>query len=71
VVLQALQSRPTFLQAKKNSVSRERMYFHKLAFDLQLAAAEKNYPLQIFEPEMVSMWCSMMETTSVIYNARR
>lgn len=42
----------TFLRDEYNNVSRERMYFHKLAFDLQLAAASRNYPLQVFEPEV-------------------
>jgi hypothetical protein len=35
-----------------NLVTRERIYFHKIAFDLELAAARKGYHLQLFEPEV-------------------
>ena len=35
-----------------NLVTRERICFHKVAFDLELAAARKRYHLQLFEPEV-------------------
>jgi hypothetical protein len=35
-----------------NLVTRERIYFHKIAFDLELAAARRGYHLQLFEPEV-------------------
>lgn len=41
-----------FLSASENSVSRERMFFHLLYFDLKLAAARCDYPLALFEPEV-------------------
>jgi hypothetical protein len=46
---QALQS---FLKAKVNSVSRERIFHNKLFFDLKLAAARDGYHLSVFEPEV-------------------
>lgn len=46
---QALQS---FLKAKVNSVSRERIFHNKLFFDLKLAAARAGYHLSVFEPEV-------------------
>jgi hypothetical protein len=41
-----------YLNNTDNCVTRERIYFHKRAFDLQLAAARKEYHLQLFEPEV-------------------
>jgi len=41
-----------FLNDPYNSRTRERIYFHRLAFDLHLAAARKGYHLQMFEPEV-------------------
>lgn len=41
-----------FLNAPVNSVTRERMFFNKLYFDLKLAAARHDYHLNIFEPEV-------------------
>lgn len=41
-----------FLNAPINTVTRERVFFHKLYFDLKLAAARAGYPLSIFEPEV-------------------
>jgi hypothetical protein len=46
---QALRS---FLKAKVNSVSRERIFHNKLFFDLKLAAARAGYHLSVFEPEV-------------------
>jgi hypothetical protein len=43
---------PDFLRDPKNSVTKERIYFHKLVFDLQLAAAKANYALQLFQLEV-------------------
>ena len=42
----------TFLNDPRNTVSRERMFFNRLYFDLKLAAATRGYPLSIFEPEV-------------------
>jgi hypothetical protein len=44
-----------FLRADKNSVTRARIYFHRLAFELQLAAGRTGpfgYALEVFEPEV-------------------
>ena len=41
-----------FLKNPANSVSREKMFFNKLYFDLKLAAAQTGVPLQIFTPEV-------------------
>lgn len=41
-----------FFNNPVNSVTRERLFFHKLYFDIKLAAARANYPLSIFEPEV-------------------
>jgi hypothetical protein len=41
-----------FINNPDNSRTRERIYFHKLAFDLDVAAARKDYHLQMFEPEV-------------------
>lgn len=41
-----------FCRDPRNSVSRERIFFHKLYFDLKLAAARSGYPLTLFEPEV-------------------
>ena len=41
-----------FLNDPRNTVSRERMFFNRLYFDLKLAAATRGYPLSIFEPEV-------------------
>jgi len=36
----------------ENSVTRERIFFHKLYFDLKLAGARRGYALTLFEPEV-------------------
>jgi hypothetical protein len=41
-----------FFNAPANTVTRERMFFHRLYADLTLAAARAGYPLSIFEPEV-------------------
>lgn len=41
-----------FCRAPSNSVTRERIFFHKLYFDLKLAAARRGYALNLFEPEV-------------------
>ena len=41
-----------FLQREENSVTREKLYFHKFALDLHFAAATKGYPLQILPPDV-------------------
>jgi hypothetical protein len=41
-----------YFKDSANLVTRERIYFHKIAFDLELAAARKGYHLQLFEPEV-------------------
>lgn len=41
-----------FFNNPVNSVTRERLFFHKLYFDIKLAAVRANYPLSIFEPEV-------------------
>jgi hypothetical protein len=41
-----------FLNKPENSVTRERICFHKLAFDLGLAASSRGYHLRISEPEV-------------------
>lgn len=41
-----------FCRAPANSVTRERIFFHKLYFDLKLAAARRGYALNLFEPEV-------------------
>jgi hypothetical protein len=41
-----------FCRTPSNSVTRERMFFHKLYFDLKLAAARRGYALTLFEPEV-------------------
>lgn len=41
-----------FLNAPVNTVTRERMFFNKLYFDLKLAAARRGYHLSVFEPEV-------------------
>lgn len=41
-----------FLNAPENTVTRERMFFNKLYFDLKLAAMRANYHLSVFEPEV-------------------
>lgn len=41
-----------FLNAPANTVTRERMFFNKLYFDLKLAAARAEYHLSVFEPEV-------------------
>jgi hypothetical protein len=43
---------PDFLNDPVNSRTRERIYFHRVAFDLYLAAALRGYHLQMFEPEV-------------------
>lgn len=42
----------TWFRAPENSVTRERIFFHKLYFDLKLAAARRGYALTVFEPEV-------------------
>ena len=41
-----------FCRTPSNSVTRERIFFHKLYFDLKLAAARRGYALTLFEPEV-------------------
>src|ERR1043165_6959173 len=41
-----------FCRMPANSVTRERIFFHKLYFDLKLAAARRGYALTLFEPEV-------------------
>ncbi len=41
-----------FCRIPSNSVTRERIFFHKLYFDLKLAAARRGYALTLFEPEV-------------------
>jgi hypothetical protein len=48
----ANQASRSFLEAKVNSVSRERIFHNKLFFDLKLAAARAGYHLSVFEPEV-------------------
>jgi len=40
----------TFLQVKINSVTRERIFYNKVYFDLKLAAARRSYPLRLSIP---------------------
>lgn len=40
------------MAAGENTVTRERMFFNRLYYDLKLAAARCGYPLMIFEPEV-------------------
>lgn len=42
----------TFLKAPENSVTRERLLFHKLSFDMYCAAARRGYALVVFTPEV-------------------
>lgn len=41
-----------FLNEPLNYVTREKLFFNRLYFDLKLAAVRANYPLAIFEPEV-------------------
>jgi hypothetical protein len=41
-----------FLKDPKNSVSRERIFYNRLYYDLKVAAARSDYDLQIFAPEV-------------------
>jgi hypothetical protein len=41
-----------FLLASKNSVTRERLLFHRLCFDLYASAVRAGYPLTVFSPEV-------------------
>ncbi|MES2443957.1 MAG: hypothetical protein V4574_14100 [Pseudomonadota bacterium] len=41
-----------FCRDPSNSVTRERIFFHRLYFDLKLAAARRGYALTLFEPEV-------------------
>ncbi|MCP4386038.1 MAG: hypothetical protein GY798_32310, partial [Hyphomicrobiales bacterium] len=41
-----------FLFAPVNSVTRERLFFNRLYFDLKLAAARRGYALSLFEPDV-------------------
>lgn len=41
-----------FLNQPHNSVTRERIFFNRLCFDLKIAAARRGYPLTLFEPEV-------------------
>lgn len=41
-----------FCRTPSNSVTRERIFFHKLYFDLKLATARCGYALTLFEPEV-------------------
>ena len=41
-----------FCRVSSNSVTRERIFFHKLYFDLKLAATRRGYALTLFEPEV-------------------
>lgn len=41
-----------FLAAAENTITRERMYFNRLFFELKLAGARQNYALTVFEPEV-------------------
>ncbi len=41
-----------FLEKSSNSVSRERLFFHRLYFDLKVAAARAGYALTLFEPDV-------------------
>lgn len=41
-----------FLNAPENSVTRERLFFHRLCFDMYTAAAKRGYPLVVFSPEV-------------------
>lgn len=41
-----------FFRNPSNYVTRERMFFNKLYFDLKLAAARAGVPLQVFVPEV-------------------
>lgn len=41
-----------FLKESSNSVSRERLFFHRLYFDLKIAAARAGYALSLFEPDV-------------------
>lgn len=41
-----------FLSEPINSVTRERIFFNRLYYDLKLAAARRGYALTVFEPEV-------------------
>jgi hypothetical protein len=41
-----------FLKSSINTTTRENIFFNKLYFDLKLAAAKRDYPLQVFIPEV-------------------
>ena len=41
-----------FLGAPVNTVTRERIFFNRLYYDLKMAAARREYALTIFEPEV-------------------
>lgn len=42
----------TFLNNPVNSVTRERLFYNRLYYDLKLAAAHRGYALTIYEPEV-------------------
>lgn len=46
------QNLKNFFQAPVNQTSRERIFFHRLAFDLKIAAANAGYHLHIYEPDV-------------------
>ncbi|MEA3000598.1 MAG: hypothetical protein QOK17_2431 [Sphingomonadales bacterium] len=42
----------SFLNNPVNSVTRERLFYNRLYYDLKLAAAHSGYPLTLYEPEV-------------------
>src|SRR5579862_2551527 len=41
-----------FLNASSNTRTRERIFFHRLYYDLKIAAAARGYHLGLFEPDV-------------------
>lgn len=41
-----------FLNDPDNFVSREKMFFHRLVYDMQLSAARANFDLKVYEPDV-------------------
>lgn len=42
----------SFFAAPDNSVTRERIFFSRLSFDLKIAAARADYHLHLYEPDV-------------------